>query len=37
MLAASRILWQLSKPVEWGDSSVPADVDTMPHDDELLE
>jgi len=37
VLAASRILWQLSKPVEWGDSSVPADVDTMPHDDELLE
>ena len=34
VLAASRILWQLSKPVEWGDSNIPADVDTLPHDDE---
>jgi hypothetical protein len=37
VLAASRILWQLSKPVEWSDATIPADVDTVPHDDEPTE
>jgi len=37
VLAASRILWQLSKPVEWGDAILPADVDTPPNDDEAIE
>jgi len=37
VLAASRMLWQLSKPVEWTDASIPADVDTAPHDDEPTE
>jgi len=27
VLAASRILWQLSKPVEWADANIPDDVD----------
>src|SRR4051812_44592654 len=30
VLAASRILWQLSKPVEWADANIPDDVDTSP-------
>ena len=37
VLAASRILWQLSKPVEWTDTSVPGDVDTPPDDAEPVE
>jgi hypothetical protein len=37
VLAASRILWQLSKPVEWGDANIPADVDTLPADNEPIE
>jgi len=37
VLAASRMLWQLSKPVEWTDASIPADVDTAPRDDEPTE
>jgi len=37
VLAASRILWQLSKPVEWEDAGIPDDVDTVPPDDEPVE
>jgi hypothetical protein len=27
VLAASRILWQLSRPVEWEDAEIPDDVE----------
>lgn len=37
VLAASRILWQLSKPVEWADASIPDDVDSPPRDIEPTE
>ena len=37
VLAASRMLWQLSKPVEWADANIPDDVDTSPRDIEPTE
>jgi len=37
VLAASRILWQLSKPVEWTDTSVPENVDRAPDGIEPVE
>jgi hypothetical protein len=37
VLAASRILWQLSRPVEWEDAEIPEDVVPLEPQDDSLE
>jgi hypothetical protein len=32
VLAASRMLWQLSRPVEWEDAEIPEDLEPVPQE-----